>query len=77
MIDFGAGMAPSVVHFGEVGMNQLYYEGGLHDLVERVLIDAFAILAGQPAPACGCRRPLDGSLHGQPPAWLTRRADSS
>lgn len=75
VINFGAGMAPAVVHFGEGSMNELYYEGGLHDLVEHALLDAFAILADATVKDCGCGRALEGSLHGQPPTWLAKRAD--
>lgn len=70
VINFGAGMAPSVVHFGPGSMNDAYYRGGLHDLVERILIDAMAAIHALPATGCGCRTALTGAFHGTPPAWL-------
>ena len=71
VINFGAGMAPAVVHFGPGSMNDAYYTGGLHALVERILADAFAAVAGLPPEGCGCRTSLTGGFHGTPPAWLT------
>jgi 5'-methylthioadenosine phosphorylase len=70
VINFGAGMAPAVVHFGPGSMNDAYYKGGLHDLVERILIDAIGAVGTLPAEGCGCRAALRGAFHGTPPAWL-------
>lgn len=71
VINFGAGMAPAVVHFGPGSMNDSYYRGGLHDLVERILIDAMASIHALPSAGCGCRIALTGAFHGTKPAWLT------
>jgi 5'-methylthioadenosine phosphorylase len=70
VINFGAGMAPAVVHFGPGSMNDAYYRGGLHDLVERILIDAMAAIDALPDSGCGCRTALSGAFHGAPPPWL-------
>lgn len=71
VINFGAGMAPAVVHSGPGSMNDSYYAGGLHDLVERILIDAGEAMRSLTQPGCGCRTALTGGFHGTPPAWLT------
>lgn len=71
VINFGAGMAPAVVHFGPGSMNDAYYRGGLHDLVERILIEAMEAIHALPLSGCGCRTALTGAFHGTPPAWLT------
>ncbi len=72
IINFGAGMAPAVVHFGPGSMNDQYYTGGLHDLVERTLREACAAIRDLPLPGCGCRTALTGGFHGTRPAWLTQ-----
>jgi 5'-methylthioadenosine phosphorylase len=71
VINFGAGMAPAVVHFGPGSMNEAYYTGGLHDLIEKTLIDAISDLSEE--RSCACCRALDGGFHGTPPAWLKRK----
>lgn len=68
VINYGAGMAPAVVHFGPGSMNDAYYTGGLHDLIEKALIDAVAILPEE--RACHCGRALHGGFHGKRPRWL-------
>lgn len=70
VINFGAGMAPAVLHFGPGSMNETYYREGLHDLIESALIDAFTTLS--PVRGCRCHNALDGGFHGTPPAWLGR-----
>lgn len=70
VINFGAGMAPAVVHSGPGSMSDYYYTGGLHDLVEDMIADAFARL--QQERACGCGHALRGGFHGVRPAWLKR-----
>lgn len=71
VINFGAGMAPKVIHFGPGSMNEIYYKEGLHDLIEKTLIDAVsAVSVGR---SCGCGHALDGGFHGEPPAWLKRK----
>ncbi|WJR65821.1 MTAP family purine nucleoside phosphorylase [Neorhizobium sp. CSC1952] len=72
VINFGAGMAPAVVHFGPGSMNEIYYKEGLHDLIEKTLIDAISGISSE--RACNCGHALDGGFHGHPPAWLKRRA---
>jgi 5'-methylthioadenosine phosphorylase len=68
VINFGAGMAPAVVHFGPGSMNDAYYKEGLHDLVEASIADAIAGISQ--TRTCGCGSALKGGFHGQPPAWL-------
>lgn len=68
VINFGAGMAPAVVHFGPGSMNDAYYREGLHDLVEKTIASAIEGLSHD--ADCGCRHALKGGFHGQPPAWL-------
>ncbi|WP_137179478.1 MTAP family purine nucleoside phosphorylase [Roseomonas sp. AR75] len=70
VINYGAGMAPAVIHFGPGSMNDVYYSGGLHDLIERILIEAMAAVRALPAAGCGCRTALSGAFHGSPPPWL-------
>lgn len=68
VINFGAGMAPAVIHFGPGSMNDLYYTGGLHDLVETIVV---AAVAGLPAErSCACGNALTSGFHGQKPAWF-------
>ncbi len=69
VINFGAGMAPAVVHYGAGSMNDYYYSGGLHDLVERAIADAVVALPAE--RHCGCGHALRGGFHGVRPAWLT------
>lgn len=70
VINFGAGMAPAVLHFGPGSMNETYYREGLHDLIEKTLIDTFSTLT--PVRSCRCHSALDGGFHGAPPEWLGR-----
>jgi 5'-methylthioadenosine phosphorylase len=69
VINFGAGMAPAVVHFGPGSMNDIYYTGGLHDLVEKAIIGAVQEISHD--RNCGCSRALRSGFHGTRPAWLT------
>jgi 5'-methylthioadenosine phosphorylase len=68
VINFGAGMAPAVVHFGPGSMNDAYYREGLHDLVEKTIAEAIGGISHD--RDCGCRHALKGGFHGSPPAWL-------
>jgi 5'-methylthioadenosine phosphorylase len=68
VINFGAGMAPAVVHFGPGSMNDLYYTGGLHDLVETIIADAIKAMPTE--RTCACGHALDSGFHGQKPAWF-------
>ncbi len=68
VINYGAGMAPAVIHVGPGSMNDAYYAGGLHGRIEQALIDAVAHLPAQ--RGCQCGHALRGGFHGQRPAWL-------
>ena len=68
VINYGAGMAPAVIHVGPGSMNDAYYAGGLHERIENALIDAVARLPVQ--RGCKCGVALRGGFHGQRPAWL-------
>lgn len=72
VINFGAGMAPAVVHFGPGSMNETYYQDGLHDLIEKTLSDAISGISD--VRACNCSSALKGGFHGKPPAWLNSRS---
>ncbi|MBX3531902.1 MAG: hypothetical protein KF849_14940 [Rhizobiaceae bacterium] len=72
VINFGAGMAPAVIHFGPGSMNDEYYKDGLHDLIEATLADAIAGVST--ARTCNCGSALEGGFHGEPPKWLKRRS---
>ena len=71
VINFGAGMAPAVVHFGPGSMNDAYYTEGLHDLIENTLIDTIGAVSHD--RSCNCGNALRGGFHGTPPAWLKSR----
>jgi 5'-methylthioadenosine phosphorylase len=68
VINFGAGMAPAVIHVGPGSMNDEYYAGGLHDRIEQALIDAVAQLPAH--RGCQCGHALRSGFHGQRPGWL-------
>ncbi len=68
VINFGAGMAPAVIHVGPGSMNDEYYAGGLHDRIELALIDAVAQLPAH--RGCQCGHALRSGFHGQRPGWL-------
>ncbi|NDB20265.1 MAG: hypothetical protein EB020_05240, partial [Proteobacteria bacterium] len=68
VINYGAGMAPAVIHVGPGSMNDEYYAGGLHDRIEKALIDAMARLPDH--RGCKCGQALRGGFHGQRPGWL-------
>lgn len=71
VINFGAGMAPAVIHFGPGSMNDIYYTGGLHALIEDIIIDTARLLV--PAPrTCACGEALKSGFHGTRPPWLLR-----
>lgn len=73
VINFAGGLAPAVVHFGPGSMNDVYYTGGLHDAVEKIL--ASAISALDDSPKCKCNTALTGSFHGSPPNWWQDASD--
>ncbi len=68
VINYGAGMAPAVIHVGPGSMNDAYYSEGLHDRIEQALIEAVARLPD--ARSCNCGRALRGGFHGRRPGWL-------
>lgn len=68
VINYGAGMAPAVIHVGPGSMNDEYYTRGLHDRIERALIDAVARLPEH--RGCRCGQALRSGFHGQRPGWL-------
>jgi len=70
VINFGAGMAPAVTHFGAGSMAEFYYTGGLHDLVEQAITHAVAHMPVE--RNCSCGVALKGGFHGARPIWLTR-----
>jgi 5'-methylthioadenosine phosphorylase len=68
VINFGAGMAPAVIHVGPGSMNDEYYAGGLHDRIEQALIEAVGRLPAH--RGCQCGHALRSGFHGQRPGWL-------
>ena len=68
VINFGAGMAPAVVHHGAGSMNDHYYSSGLHDLIEQAIAAAFVAMPAE--RHCGCGHALRGGFHGKRPVWL-------
>lgn len=74
VINFGAGMAPAVIHVGEGSMNEIYYTGGLHDLVEAAIADAMTRFPA--TRACACGQSLEKGFHGTRPAWLCDDGDA-
>jgi 5'-methylthioadenosine phosphorylase len=70
VINYGAGMAPAVLHVGPGSMNDTYYANGLHDRIELALISAIQLLPR--ARFCSCGKALRSGFHGTRPGWLTR-----
>lgn len=70
VINYGAGMAPAVLHVGPGSMNDTYYANGLHDRIELALISAIQLLPQ--ARFCSCGKALRSGFHGARPGWLTR-----
>ena len=68
VINYGAGMAPAVIHVGPGSMNDQYYANGLHDRIEEALIEAVNRLPDQ--RGCQCGLALRGGFHGVRPGWL-------
>lgn len=69
VINYGAGMAPAVLHVGPGSMNDNYYANGLHDRIEQALIAAVQLLPQ--ARSCSCGTALRSGFHGTRPGWLT------
>lgn len=70
VINYGAGMAPAVLHVGPGSMNDNYYANGLHDRIEQALISTVRHLPQ--ARSCSCGKALRSGFHGTRPGWLTR-----
>lgn len=68
VINYGAGMAPAVLHVGPGSMNDQYYADGLHDRIEQALIDTVRHLPEH--RSCKCGQALRSGFHGQRPGWL-------
>ena len=68
IINYGAGISSKVVHSGPDGMIFKYYDSGLHDLVEDVIINTIKNLPD--SRSCSCGYSLQSGLHGNPPGWL-------
>ena len=68
VINYGAGMAPAVIHVGPGSMNDEYYANGLHDRIEEALIAAVNHLPDH--RGCACGHALKGGFHGTRPGWL-------
>ena len=68
VINYGAGMAPAVLHVGPGSMNDQYYADGLHDRIEQALIDTVRHLPEH--RSCKCSQALRSGFHGQRPGWL-------
>ena len=68
VINYAAGLSPTVLHTGSGSMVDFYYgREGLHDRVEQVLLAALRHLPHD-AP-CPCPRALEGAVKGPLPAW--------
>ena len=70
VINYGAGMAPAVLHVGPDSMNDTYYANGLHDRIEQALASAVQLLPQ--TRSCACGKALRSGFHGARPGWLTR-----
>lgn len=71
IINYGAGISSKVIHSGPEGMIFKYYESGLHDLVEEIIIKTIENLPD--TRLCSCSKSLQTGLHGKPPKWLIER----
>jgi len=68
VINFGAGLSPTVAHVGEGSMFDFYLKSGLQEQIERATIVALDEL---PADRnCPCATALDHAFHGREPKWL-------
>jgi 5'-methylthioadenosine phosphorylase len=68
VINYGAGLAPAVVHVGEGSMFDMYLSSGLQQQVEAATIGALDLFPAE--RACSCARALDHGFHGVEPEWL-------
>lgn len=68
VINYGAGMAPAVVHIGEGSMFDYYLGTGLQKRVEKATIAALKHLPAK--RTCACATALDQAFHGEVPEWL-------
>lgn len=69
IINYGAGLAPRVIHSGPDSMVDFYYTEGLHDLIEDIIAAAVAAMPEERTCACGVA--LKDGFHGKKPSWLT------
>ncbi len=68
VINYGAGLAPSVIHVGEGSMFDFYLSSGLQQHIERATVAAIGHLPTE--RTCPCAKSLDQAFHGTPPEWL-------
>lgn len=72
IINFGAGLAPAVLHTGPGSMVDFYYGSGFHDRIEQAIRATLIAISSTP-PSCSCQRALHGAFHGTPPVWFRSR----
>ncbi len=68
VINYGAGLAPAVVHVGEGSMFDFYQTSGLQQQIEAATLAALEYLPAE--RTCACARALDQAFHGTEPEWL-------
>ena len=68
VINYGAGLAPAVVHVGEGSMFEFFLKSGLQQGIERATIAALQYIP--PQRTCPCATALDQAFHGEEPEWL-------
>lgn len=69
VINYGAGMAPAVVHIGEDSMFDYYLKTGLQQQMEKATIASLEHLPDE--RDCPCATALDQAFHGTVPEWLS------
>lgn len=69
VINFGAGLAPAVIHTGEGSMLDFYLGSGLQQQIEKATIAALDHLPAE--RTCPCATALDKAFHGTVPVWLS------
>jgi 5'-methylthioadenosine phosphorylase len=68
VINYGAGLAPAVVHVGEGSMFDFYLGSGLQRHIEEATIAAISYLPVE--RTCPCAKALDQAFHGTEPEWF-------
>ncbi len=68
IINYGAGLAPAVVHVGEGSMFDFYLKSGLQQQIEQATITALNHLPAE--RTCPCATSLAQAFHGKEPEWL-------